>query len=83
MNAEGSPIQLCQQGHSCSSMGSRGGTDVTEVTIKCCCTECVVIGALLTLSRQSGPVYPNDSDLDNFAMMGDDDGSNHGPSAEL
>ena len=34
MNAEGSPIQLCQQGHSCSFMGSRGGTDITEVTIK-------------------------------------------------
>ena len=33
MNAEGSPIQLCQQGHSCSSMGSRGGTDIMEVTI--------------------------------------------------
>ena len=34
MNVEGSPIQLCRQGHSCSSMGSRGGIDITEVTIK-------------------------------------------------
>ena len=30
MNAEGSPIQLCQQGHSYSSVGSRNDTDITE-----------------------------------------------------
>ena len=33
MYAGGSIIQLCQQGHSCSSMGSRSDTDITEVTI--------------------------------------------------
>ena len=31
-NAEGSPIQLCQQGQSCSSMGSRSDV-MTEFNI--------------------------------------------------
>ena len=33
MNEEGSPIQLCQQGH-IAPLGSRSDTDITEATIK-------------------------------------------------
>ena len=34
MQKDHAPIQLCQQGCSCSSMGSQNDTDITVVTIK-------------------------------------------------